>query len=115
MCRSLRWAPIGLVWIDENLPKMQQNLEEDTMRLCSVQGLARGGPEICAVYRRPRDTTRRYGLLTRRESCSSTAEHAKGAKEVPILKALARGNSEMRFGRFPSGSSSDPMKVGDSL
>ena len=47
--------------------------------------------------------------------CSSTAEHAKDAKEVPIFKALIRGNSEMRFGRFRSGSSSDLMRVGDSL
>jgi hypothetical protein len=41
--------------------------------------------------------------------------HAKDAKEVPIFKALTRGNSEMRFGRFRSGSSSDLMRVGESL
>ncbi len=49
------------------------------------------------------------------EQCSLTAKHAKFAKKLPIFKALTRENSEMRFGRFRSGSSADLMSVGNSL
>jgi hypothetical protein len=37
---------------------------------------------------------------------------AKSAKKLPIFKALTPESSEMRFGRFRSGSSSDPAQAG---
>ena len=52
------------------------------------------------------------------EQCSSTAKHAKHAKhakELPVFTARTRKKLETRPGRFRSGSSSEVMRVGESL
>src|SRR3989304_9797312 len=53
--------------------------------------------------------------LSQPEQCSSTPKDAKHAKELPVFKALTRKNLETRPGRFRSGSSSEVMRVGESL
>ena len=49
------------------------------------------------------------------EQCSSTAKHAKHAKELPAFAALALKSSEVRSGRYRSGGFSDLVRLGDSL